>query len=229
MYINKIALSDICGLSVSFASAGNYDESLFHSPNNQTISQKTNPIATHGIVTSPNFLASQAGLDVLRRGGTAVDAAIATAATLTVVYPQMCTLGGDNFWLIYNAKTGELKALNTSGRSGEKAIIDFYKGKGFKKIPSRGYYAANTVPGVVSGWDEAYKMSVKELGSKYAWKDLLKTPIELAKEGFPVNTSLEFWSKVNVDPSDKEFRNMQRFPEFARVFLKDGDKPCSVS
>ena len=56
MYINKIALSDICGLSVSFASAGNYDESLFHSPNNQTISQKTNPIATHGIVTSPNFL-----------------------------------------------------------------------------------------------------------------------------------------------------------------------------
>ena len=75
-----------------------------------TVSQKANPLATHGVVTSPNYLATQAGLDVLRRGGNAVDAAIATAATLTVVYPQMCTLGGDNFWLIYNAKTGELKA-----------------------------------------------------------------------------------------------------------------------
>lgn len=72
---------------------------------------------------------------MLRRGGTAVDAAIATASTLAVVYPQMCTLGGDNFWLIYNAKTGELKALNASGRSGEMATIDFYASKGLKKIP----------------------------------------------------------------------------------------------
>lgn len=145
-----------------------------------TDSQKTNSLATNGIVTSPNYLATQAGLDVLRRGGNAVDAAIATAATLAVVYPQMCTLGGDNFWLIYNSKTGELKALNASGRSGEKATIDFYKSKGFEKIPSRGYYAANTVPGVVSGWDEAYKMSVKDLGTSYKWADILKTPIEYA-------------------------------------------------
>lgn len=99
-----------------------------------TVSQKTNPLATHGIVTSPNYLATQAGLDVLRRGGTAVDPAIATAATLTVVYPRMCTLGVDNFWLIYNSKTGELKALNASGRSGEKTSIEFYKSKGFNKV-----------------------------------------------------------------------------------------------
>ncbi|MGN0915088.1 MAG: gamma-glutamyltransferase [Succinivibrio sp.] len=193
-----------------------------------TASQIENPLATNGMVTSPNYLATQAGLDVLRRGGTAVDAAIATAATLTVVYPQMCTMGGDNFWLIFNAKTGELKALNASGRAGEKATIEFYTSKGFKKIPSRGYYAANTVPGVVSGWDEAYKMSVKELGSKYKWADILKTPIEYAQNGMPVTTSLNFWSKVNVDPTDTEFRDLQRFPEFARVFLKDGDKPYEV-
>ena len=68
-----------------------------------TISAATNPLSTRGIVTSPNYLASQAGLEILRKGGTAVDAAIATASTLAVVYPQMCTLGGDNFWLIYNA------------------------------------------------------------------------------------------------------------------------------
>lgn len=193
-----------------------------------TVSQKANPLATHGVVTSPNYLATQAGLDVLRRGGNAVDAAIATAATLTVVYPQMCTLGGDNFWLIYNAKTGELKALNASGRSGSKATIEFYKSKGFEKIPSRGYYAANTVPGVVSGWDEAYKMSQKEMGSKYKWADILKTPIDYAKNGFPVSTSLNFWTKVDIDPSDSEFRNLQRFPEFSKVFLKNGTDAYDV-
>lgn len=97
-------------------------------------------------MTSPNYLASVAGLEVLQNGGNAVDAAIAVASTMNVVYPQMTTLGGDNFWLIYNAKTKEVRALNASGRSGEKATIEFYKSKGYDKIPSRGYLAANTVP-----------------------------------------------------------------------------------
>ena len=84
-----------------------------------TISQRTDPMAMHGMVTSPHYLASQAGLDILRRGGNAVEAAIATAAALTVVYPQMCTLGGDNFWLIYDAGSGTVRGLNASGRAGE--------------------------------------------------------------------------------------------------------------
>ncbi len=193
-----------------------------------TPSQIANPMTTHGMVTSPNYLASQAGLDVLRRGGTAVDAAIATAATLTVVYPQMCTLGGDNFWLIYNAKTGTLKALNASGRAGEKATIDFYASKGLKKIPARGYLAANTVPGVVSGWDAAYACSRDEMGSTTPWADLLATPIDLAAHGFPVSTSLEFWSAINTDPTDQEFRDLQRFPGFASTFLKKDGTPYRV-
>ena len=118
-----------------------------------TPSQRQNPMSCNGMVTSPHYLASQAGLDILRRGGTAIDAAVATAATLAVVYPQMCTLGGDNFWLIYDARTGKMKGLNASGRAGEKASIDFYRSRGLSKVPARGYLAANTVPGVVSGWD----------------------------------------------------------------------------
>ena len=231
MYLKKfIPLSLVCSaVFMAACSSEVKNEAAVVQPHQlMTVSQKTNPLATHGIVTSPNYLATQAGLDVLRRGGTAVDAAIATAATLTVVYPQMCTLGGDNFWLIYNSKTGELKALNASGRSGEKATIEFYKSKGFNKIPSRGYYAANTVPGVVSGWDEAYRMSKKEMHSSYKWADLFASPIEYAQKGFPVSTSLNYWSEVNVDPADTEFRDLQRFPEFASVFLKDGDKPYSV-
>lgn len=231
MKLYKLApLSAICiaTLIASGCSSDSQKANETLSAQTMTVSQKANPLATHGVVTSPNYLATQAGLDVLRRGGNAVDAAIATAATLTVVYPQMCTLGGDNFWLIYNAKTGELKALNASGRSGSKATIEFYKSKGFEKIPSRGYYAANTVPGVVSGWDEAYKMSQKEMGSKYKWADILKTPIDYAKNGFPVSTSLNFWTKVDIDPSNSEFRNLQRFPEFSKVFLKNGTDAYDV-
>lgn len=187
-----------------------------------TISQSTNPLTTRGMVTSPNYLATQAGLDVLRRGGNAVDAAVATAVTLAVVYPQMCTPGGDNFWLIYNAKTGELRGLNTSGRAGARATIDFYASKGLKTIPSRGYLAANTVPGAVSGWDEAYRYSQSALKTTMPWKELFASAIAYARDGFPVSTSLSYWSAVNADPDDKVFRDLQRFPEFARVFMKDG-------
>lgn len=192
-----------------------------------TVSAATNPLALNGMVTSPNYLATQAGLDILRRGGNAIDAAITTAATLAVVYPQMCTPGGDNFWLIYDAKKGQLRALNASGRAGSKATIDFYTSKGLKKIPSRGYLAANTVPGVVSGWDAAYTYSKQELSTKIPWRDLFASPIAYAQNGFPVSTSLASWSEINTDPTDQEFRNLQRFPEFARIFLKDG-KPYGV-
>ena len=187
-----------------------------------TISQSTNPLTTRGMVTSPNYLATQAGLDVLRRGGNAVDAAVATAVTLAVVYPQMCTPGGDTFWLIYNAKTGELRGLNASGRAGARATIDFYASKGLKTIPSRGYLAANTVPGAVSGWDEAYRYSQSALKTTMPWKELFASAIAYARDGFPVSTSLSYWSAVNADPDDKVFRDLQRFPEFARVFMKDG-------
>ena len=187
-----------------------------------TVSQSTNPLSTRGMVTSPNHLATQAGLDILRRGGNAVDAAIATAVTLAVVYPQMCTPGGDNFWLIYNAKTGELLGLNASGRAGKKATIDFYASRGLKSIPSRGYLAVNTVPGAVSGWDEAYRFSRRALHTPMAWKELFASAIDYARDGFPVSTSLARWSAVNADTKDTTFRNLQRFPEFSRVFLHDG-------
>ena len=210
-----------CALLLPVQQSAAMDEGKY----SDTSSRSVNPLSTRGIVTSPNYLASQSGLEVLRKGGTAVDAAVAAAATLAVVYPQMCTLGGDNFWLIYNAKTGELKALNASGRAGEKATIEFYTSQGLKKIPARGYLAANTVPGVVSGWDEAYRYSRTAMGSPLAWKDLLADPIDYARNGFPVSTSLAYWSRINTDPSDKEFRDLQRFDGFRATYLKDGGKP----
>lgn len=81
--------------------------------------QRSRPLtmAPHGLVASPHYLASQAGVDILKKGGTAVDAAIATNAVLGVVYPHMCGIGGDLFMLIYSAPEGRLIGLNASGRS----------------------------------------------------------------------------------------------------------------
>ena len=121
-------------------------------------------------------------MEVLRDGGNAVDAAVAMAAVLAVVYPQMAAIGGDNFWLIYNAGTKQLRGLNASGRSGEKATIQFYQAHGHADaIPSRGYLSANTVPGAVSGWDAAYHHAEMSMGRHLPWARLLRPSIELAE------------------------------------------------
>lgn len=214
------ACLSLAGSAVAESSPGKYCD---------TASRCINPAALNGVVTTPHYLASEAGLAVLREGGNAVDAAIAAASTLTVVYPQMTTLGGDNFWLIYNAKTGEVRALNASGRSGEKASIDFYKSKGLEKIPARGYLAANTVPGAVSGWDAAHQYASASMGNKgLPWNALFDSAISYAENGFPVSASLQRWSAINVDPKDSEFRNLQRFDGFRRTYLKADGSPYQV-
>ena len=190
----------------------------------RTVYDYADPLATHGMVTSPHYLATQAGVDILRRGGNAVDAAIAACSVLAVVYPHMCTLGGDGFWLIYSAKKKELKGLNASGRAGKRATIEHYRQLGFKSIPFRGALAANTVPGVVSGWEEACRYAGRAMGTKLAWKELFQSAIMYAADGFPVGPSLQKWSRTDTASADKEGRFLQRFPEFARIFLHD-DRP----
>lgn len=179
-------------------------------------------MATRGMVTTPHYLASQAGLKILQDGGNAIEAAIAVASTIAVVYPHMNTIGGDNFWLIYNSKTKEIKGINASGRAGEKVTIDFYKSKGYEKIPSRGPLAANTVPGAISGWHKAYEYSVEKLNGKKVWSSLLEDAVYYAKEGFPVTPSQSYWTKVNLDEKDTEYRALQRYKQFTKIFLKNG-------
>jgi oxamate amidohydrolase len=176
-------------------------------------------ISTNGIVTTPHYLASQAGLEILQQGGNAVDAAIAAAATLTVVYPHMNSLGGDNFWLIYNIKKRELKGLNASGRAGEKATIDLYQSLGYDRIPFRGYLAANTVPGAVSGWDLAYKYAQASINNSLPWQQLFASAIKFSENGFPTSQNQASWTQISIDV-DKEFFNLQRFSGFRQIYLK---------
>ena len=196
------------------------------SPYSQTESQRFDPMTTRGMVTSPHYLATQAGVDTLRKGGTALDAAIAVAAVLAVVYPQMCSIGGDNFWLAHEAATGSLHGINASGRSGEKATRDFYAQKGLAAIPLRGPLAACTVPGVVSGWDAARTLSLA-WGSQLSLADLLQDAIALAAEGFAVTPSLAYWLHEDCKADPQGYRQLQNQPGFANTFLPTG-KPAQV-
>ena len=104
-------------------------------PNFVMTQQSTSPRAA---ITTPHYLASEAGRRVLAGGGNAIEAIVAAGAVLAVVYPQMCTLGGDAFYLVYNARTGELKGINASGKSGSKVNRKVYEEKHLSAIPSRG-------------------------------------------------------------------------------------------
>lgn len=136
-----------------------------------------------GAVTSPHHLASQAGLGILRSGGGAVDAAIATNAALAVVSSFMCGLGGDAFWLIHDAETSTTRALNGSGRSAAGATIDAAHAAGLQQMPLRGAWTV-TVPGAVDSWRVAH-----ERHGRLPWAQLFEPAVELAADGFPAGAS----------------------------------------
>ncbi len=140
--------------------------------------------ATRGLVASPHRLASEAGVAILEAGGNALDAALAAATTIAVVYPHMNGVGGDNVWLIHDARAGRLLALNAIGRSAAAVDLQAYRARHGAAIPTRGGPAALTVPGVVSGWWEAHRWSAARMGSAITWRALLEPAIRHAREGF---------------------------------------------
>jgi gamma-glutamyltranspeptidase/glutathione hydrolase len=149
--------------------------------------------APRGMVASPHALASQSGVAALRAGGTALDAAVAAAATIAVVYPHMNGVGGDNFWLIYDATSSRVAALCGAGRSARAAGVEWYATRGIREaIPARGGPAALTVPGVVDGWWQAHQYSSRSMGSTLRWKDLLADAIAYARAGFSASDGQRF-------------------------------------
>jgi gamma-glutamyltranspeptidase/glutathione hydrolase len=134
------------------------------------------------MVTSPHHLASQAGLDVLKDGGTAIEAAVAIAACLAVVYPHMTGIGGDGFWLVAEPD-GRVRGVDACGRAAAAADLSLYADH--DAIPSRGPLAANTVAGTVSGWQAALGLSPTGL----PLSRLLRDAIHHAEAGAPVTRS----------------------------------------
>ncbi|MFY9570900.1 MAG: gamma-glutamyltransferase, partial [Blastocatellia bacterium] len=168
--------------------------------------------AEHGMVASSQPLASQTGLEVLKRGGNAVDAAIAMAAVLNVTEPMMTGIGGDMFALVYWAKTGELKGLNASGRAPRALNLDYFAKKGMRSMPDSGMEPV-TVPGAVDGW-----VALLEKYGTMKLADLLAPAIEYAENGFPVmeKTAAEWADSV---------AKLKRTPASSSTYLVDGRAP----
>ena len=166
------------------------------------------------MVASPHALASAAGVDVLRAGGSAIDAAIAASAVLSVVYPHMTSVGGDAFWLIHEAATGGARYLGGGGRAARTATCDWFRSRGLDAIPLRGIVPATlTVPGAVDTWCEAHAA----LGRLPLARDLAAA-IEHARDGFPATPRLAHWTGRAAPMLAGE-------PEAARIFLPGGVPP----
>ena len=171
-----------------------------------------------GMVTSPHSLASAAGVDVLRAGGSAVDAAIATSAALSVLYPHMTSVGGDAFWLIYDAKTRAVRYLDGGGRAAATGTVEWFKSHGHSEIPFRGILPATlTTPGAVSSWAEAH--------AAYGRLPLarnLETAIGYARDGFPVTERLAGFIEL-ASP------DLAPHAETMAIFMPDGKVPRAGS
>src|SRR5438445_5110462 len=163
------------------------------------------------MVTSPHSLASAAGLGVLRAGGSAIDAAIAAAAVLSVVYPHMTGLGGDAFWLIHEGGSGEVKYLSGGGRAAATASIVALKARGLDEIPLRGIVPATlTVPGAVASWIKAH-----DKYGRLHLRRVLESAIGYARDGFPVTGRLASFVEMARD-------DLVRDQEAAALFFPDG-------
>ncbi|MBN9586917.1 MAG: gamma-glutamyltransferase [Afipia sp. 62-7] len=174
------------------------------------------PRSRRGMVTSPHHLASEAGLRVLREGGNAVEATLAMAASLPVVYPHMNSIGGDGFWLI-SADGKAPIAVDGCGAAASGATRDYYGAQGHTVIPSRGPYAANTVAGTLSGWAEAHAIS-RELGGKLPMSRLVEDAVWSAENGFAVTATQQ-------ELTESKFEELKDSPGFVRTFLLDGKLP----
>jgi gamma-glutamyltranspeptidase/glutathione hydrolase len=169
-------------------------------------------VTSGGIAATSQYLASQAGADVLRRGGSAIDGAIAANAVLGVTEPMMNGIGGDLFLLYWEAKTGKLYGLNASGWAPRQLSIDFLKKQGITSMLHDGIQSV-TVPGAVDGWSKAHQRF-----GRLAWKDLFTSAIFYAEHGYSVPELVHgYWE----DSQDR----LKVTPEAARVFLPHGKVP----
>ncbi|MEQ8369077.1 MAG: gamma-glutamyltransferase [Alphaproteobacteria bacterium] len=170
-----------------------------------------------GMVVAPHHLAAEAGRDVLRDGGNAIEAMLAAAAAIAVVYPHMNGLGGDNFWLIHEPGETPL-AIEACGTAANAATLAHYRDRGLAEIPGRGPLAALTVAGAVAGWGAAHALSQQRWGGRRRLADLLAAAIGHARDGFPVTRSQ---AETTADKRD----GLQDVAGFADLFLPGGNAP----
>jgi len=169
-------------------------------------------IARNGMAATSQPLATQVALDILKKGGNAIDAAIAANAVLGVVEPTGCGIGGDLFALIWSADRGKLYGLNASGRSPRSLKLEYFRENKIDKIPSYGPLPVS-VPGCVDGWYEMHDM----LG-KLPMKDILQPAINYAREGFPVTEVIAYYLQKGAEL-------LKEYPNIKDIYMPGGKAP----
>lgn len=178
-------------------------------------SRRSNVFSRNGSVATSHSLATETGIEVLKGGGNAVDAAVAAAATLNVVEPMMTGVGGDAFALVYMRDSDKLHCLNASGSSPMKATLDEYRRRGYERMPEDGILSV-TVPGAVHGW-----VSLVENFGTMSLSKILEPAIQYAEGGFPV-------SEVVSKDWEGEVEKLRRYGSTAYLFNNGAPSPGQI-
>ncbi len=191
-----------------FSDAAEYDR-----PTEPPWQSRSVVLGRNGMVATSHPLAAQTGLDVLRRGGNAVDAAIAVSAMLGVVEPMSCGIGGDLFAIVWDAKTQKIYGLNASGRSPLAIRREDLQQRGLMEIPEYGLLPWS-VPGCVDGWS-----LLRDRFGSQPLPELLQPSIETAEQGYPVSEIIaKNWQGASEE--------LQKWPDSMRVYLPGGRVPA---
>ena len=174
----------------------------------------------NGIAVAPHAAAAEAAVHILREGGNAIEAMVAAAATIAVVYPHMTAIGGDAFWLIHDPGRAVV-AIDACGAAAQTATLDFYRQQGLHSIPQRGPLAANTVAGTISGWDAALEVS-KSWRGKMPLSMLVHDAVARARQGIVVTHS-------QTASTSAKLTELSPQPGFAESFLVNHAAPATGS
>jgi gamma-glutamyltranspeptidase/glutathione hydrolase len=180
----------------------------------KSFATRSEVIAPNGMACTSQPLATQVALDILKKGGTAIDAAIAANAALGLMEPTGCGIGGDLFAIVWDAENKKLHGLNASGRSPKSLSLQYFKDQGMSKIPAYGPLPVS-VPGAVDGWFELHGKF-----GKLPMDEILAPAIYYAENGFPVSELIAYY--MNIGVSNYQRRN---FPNVEETYTINGKIP----
>ena len=207
--LNKYHMKNILFLIVITLSLKSYSQDRI---TGELFSTRSEVIAENGMVATSHPLATQIGIDILKNGGNAIDAAIAANAAIGLMEPTGNGIGGDLFAIIWVEKDKKLYGLNASGRSPKNLTLDYFKNKSFSEIPAYGPLPVS-VPGCVDGWFEMHD----KFGSA-PMHEILRPAIEYADNGFPVTELVSYYMQ-------KARLNFDKYPNFKETYYINGSTP----
>jgi len=178
----------------------------------EKFASRSEVIGQNGMIATSHPLATQIGLDILKKNGTAIDAAIAANIALGLMEPTGSGIGGDLFAIVWDAKEKRLYGLNASGPAPKSINLDFFRKQNLTKIPPYGPLPV-TVPGVVDGW-----VKLHDRFGNQEFKTLFEPTISYALNGFPITETIAYYLEISKDKYNK-------YPNFSEVWLKDGEMP----